>query len=75
MSGAGVEDEANIFSKIVSLKIAGQALGSLTAEHFGIVAQNIGSIKVGATQLPLLAGNSNDDFEISITGNLRVREI
>jgi len=75
MSGAGVKDEAGLFSKITSLKIGGQALGSLGPEHYGVVAEIVGSVKVGSTQLSLLSGASNDDLLVGITGNFKVNEI
>ncbi len=78
ISGSGAKDVATVFSKITSVTIGGQALGSLSGgDHFGFVAQNIGSFKVkaGTTTFPLLAGNSNDDFLVGLLGDLRVNEI
>lgn len=55
--GAGVRDQANHFSKIASITIAGQVLGTPTAgDNFGFVAQQIGSVKVGGTMVPLTTG-------------------
>lgn len=56
-SGAAVRDQANHFSKIASITIAGQVLGTSTAgDNFGFVAQQIGSVHVGGTVIPLSAG-------------------
>ncbi len=78
MSGAGVKNVATVFSKITSIVIGGQVLGTVGAgDHFGFVAQNIGSFKVknSVTTFPLLAGNTNDDFLVGLLGDLRVNEI
>ena len=54
LSGAGVRDQANHFSKIASITIAGQVLGTAAAgDNFGFVAQQIGSVQVGGTVIPL----------------------
>lgn len=45
------------------------------ADHFGIVAENIGPVKIGGTPLALLLGNSNDDFLAGIPGDFKVNEI
>lgn len=76
VSGAGVKDVAGLSSKITSLTIGGQAYGSPSVlDHFGIVAENVGSLKVGGTVLTLFAGNGNDDFAIGLFPDFRVNEI
>jgi hypothetical protein len=71
-----VNDDPLVFSKIVSLTIGGQALGTIAGgDHFGIVAENVGVVKVGGTIQPTIAGNSNDDFAVGITGDFKVNEI
>jgi hypothetical protein len=67
-----------IISKIASILIKGTALGTLgTGNHFGFVAEQIGSFKVGTTKFTLTAGPSNDTtgLAVGITGDLRVREV
>jgi hypothetical protein len=47
-------------------------------DHFGFVAENIGSFKVktGTTTYSLIAGNSNDDLLLTILFNdTRLNEI
>ena len=79
ISGAGTKDVANVFSKITSTVIGGQVLGTVAgADHFGFVAENIGSFKVkgGITTFPRIAGNGNDDRLLSLfTNDLRLNEI
>jgi hypothetical protein len=76
MSGAGVKDDAQVFSKVASISIGGEALGALgLPEHFGIVAEVVGTVSVGGTVLPLSPGPSNDDFAVGITGDFRVNEV
>ncbi len=69
---------AGIVSKIASILIKGTALGTVGGtDHFGFVAQQIGSFKIGATAFPLTAGAANDNagLPVGITGDLRVREV
>jgi hypothetical protein len=70
MFGAGVKDVATVSSKITSIVIGGQVMGTptLVNDHFGFVAENIGSFKVkgGTTTYSLTAGNSNDDILLSL---------
>jgi hypothetical protein len=74
MTGAGVKDDAGISSRIESFEIDGQILGTVGGtDHFGIVAESIGVVKVGATTIPTTAGN--DDTTIGITGDFRLREV
>ena len=79
ISGAGVKDVANVFSKITSVVIGGQVLGTFSnSDHSGFVAENIGSFKVkgGTTTYSLLAGNSNDFQLLSLlTGDVGLDEI
>ena len=78
----GIND-ANLHSKIASLVIKGQALGTAAAgDHFGIVAQEIGSVKVGAITYPLTKLPFNDDLDandplllIGATNDFRVHEV
>jgi hypothetical protein len=66
-------------ARIASITIRGTALGSLFAggDHFGFVAQQIGSLKIGGTAIPLAPGPGNDLLGqlVGLTGDLRVREV
>lgn len=73
----GTDTTARI-SKIASITIKGTARGTLGAgDHFGFVAQQIGSFKIGTTAFPLTVGSANDlaGLPVGITGDLRVREV
>lgn len=76
MSMNYTKDVATISSRIASVTIGGQVLGTVGgADHFGIVAENVGAMTIGDTRLVLASGNSNDDFTIGITGDMRIHEI
>ncbi len=69
---------AKIVSKISSITIKGAAYGTLGAgDHFGFVAQQIGSFKIGTTAFPLTPAAANDlsGLLVGSTGDLRVREV
>jgi hypothetical protein len=78
ISGPGTVDSASAISHIARVVIGGQAMGSTPTlgDHFGFVAQHIGSFKVGNTNLPLNSG-PHDGLEtyIGITGDLSIREV
>lgn len=64
-----LDNSANLHSRIGSVMIKGQALGTVGgADHFGIVSESIGSVKVGASAETLTAGvdavplGATDDF-------------
>jgi hypothetical protein len=70
----------DIVSRIASVTIKGSIGGtSFTGDHFGFVAQRISAFKFGAVTLGLQGGAGNDlppdDFLVSATGDVRVREI
>jgi hypothetical protein len=76
MSGAGVTDVATVSSKITSLTIGGQVLGTVGgADFFAIMAENVVALKVGGTTIPLAAGSHNDDFFLGLTGDFKVQEV
>jgi hypothetical protein len=71
-----VKDEAGISSRIASLTIGGQTVGtSGGGDHYGVVAEAVGEVTVGGTTLSLTPGKSNDDFFVGITGDFKVNEI
>ena len=76
ISGPGVKDEAGIFSRIRSLFIAGQALGTVGGtDHFGVVAEKVSAVTIGGAVFAITIGNGNDDIAVGITGDFRVNEI
>jgi hypothetical protein len=75
MKGVAV-DQPTRSSRIASLTIAGEALGTPDGvRHFGVVAQSVGAVKIGGTPLVLHAGDTNDNLLVGITSNFRVREV
>ena len=73
-----MKDLPAVFSKIGSVAIGGQVIGTIGGtDHFGFVAENIGSfnVKGGRTRYALLSGNGNDDFVINLFGDVRIREV
>jgi hypothetical protein len=67
-------------ASIAKIVIKGRALGTPGgADHFGIVAEQIISCKIGPVPIPLLTGPGNDlppdDFSLSSTGDIRLREV
>lgn len=82
ISGAGVKDGAAVSSKISSVVIRGLVHGTpgIALDHFGFVAQTIGSFKVkgGTTTYSLVSGNGNDDLLLVPSlfgGDVRLNEI
>jgi hypothetical protein len=76
MAGPGVKDVATVSSQIGSLSIGGQARGTDGGtDFFGIVAENVVTLKVHGKTVPLKAGNSNDDVFVGLTGDFKVHEI
>jgi hypothetical protein len=69
-------DDPDIVSRIGVVVIKGQAVGTAAAgDHFGFVAEQVASLKVGGTTIPLTPGSNNDDAPVGATGDLRVREL
>ena len=76
MSGGSVKDDVNVFSSIGSITIGGQAMGTVGgADFYGFVAERVAAVKIGGLPLTLAADNSNDDFLVGVTGDLKVNEI
>jgi hypothetical protein len=66
--------------KIASNTISGRASGPPGGtDHFGLVAREIVSCKIGGVKLALQVGTANDlpptDFAVGGTGDVRVREV
>ncbi len=53
---------AAIIAKIASITIGGQVVGG--GNHFGFVAEQIGSVKVGGVTIPLTVGAHNDNRDL-----------
>jgi hypothetical protein len=76
-------NETEVFSRIASITIGGKVSGTAgSGDHFGFVAQKIGSLSMGGTAFPLKAGRSNDNvglvgakYELGSTGDVTVREV
>ena len=65
-------------AKIASIAIKGEVLGTVGgADHFGFVAEEIGSFSVGGTKFPLLKNALNDlaGFDVGATIDVKVREV
>jgi hypothetical protein len=80
ISGAGTTDNPGIVSSIAGLKIGGLVYGTpfsvSGSDHFGFVAQEVGSVKVGGFTAPLRPGADNDVIELApTTGDMTVREV
>ncbi|WP_146855568.1 DUF4394 domain-containing protein, partial [Brevifollis gellanilyticus] len=64
-----------VFSSIASVTIKGYASGTAAAsDHYGIVAEKIGTVKVGAASFVLAAGTDTAGHLIGTSNDLRVRE-
>jgi hypothetical protein len=65
-----------LFSRIASITIGGKVSGTAgSGDHFGFVAQEIGSLSVAGKESPLKSGRSNDNiglvsakFQLGSTG-------
>jgi hypothetical protein len=76
LSGVGVRDAPTAFARIARVTIGGQILGTVAAgDHYGIVAEDVGSLRIGGTVIPLTAPRHTDDVSVGITGDFEVREV
>ena len=70
-AGANVKDVATVSSKIGNLTIKGRAFGTTAlSDNFGVVAENFGTISINGNNIPLTAGNNNDDFFMGLNSQL-----
>lgn len=78
-TASGAKDDLAITSQIKSVSIGGHAMGTPADpninDHYGIVAESVGAVKIGGTPLVLTTGDHNDAFALGITGDFRVREL
>ena len=77
---ASSSDTSTTLSSIASIKIGGIINGTdfvaVPAEdHFGFVAEFIGSLSVNGVKQTLAAGPSNDDIALGSTGDFNLHEI
>lgn len=78
-----VGGSTTVVSRIASITIKGRAFGTVGgSDHFGFVAQEIGSLRIGGVVFPLTKGAANDDLDandplllIGSTNDMRVHEI
>ncbi|HKA06686.1 MAG TPA: hypothetical protein VKD71_05465, partial [Gemmataceae bacterium] len=67
-------DAPNIISKIGSINIAGEVMGTVGgADHFGFVAEQISSLMVGGQTIALTA--NKDVVNVGTTGDVALQEI
>jgi hypothetical protein len=75
-SPEAIEDR---IARIAGIIIGGQALGTpasvSASDHYGFVAEQIGSLSVSGTAIPLKAGAHNDNVSIGVTGDLNLLEV
>jgi hypothetical protein len=67
-----------VIAKIASITIKGAVLGSAAAaDHFGIVAEELGKLKIGGVLQPLIEGPGNDlaGIPLGTTDDVRAREV
>jgi hypothetical protein len=70
------KDNPIAFSKIGSVTIGGQVLGTIGGtDHYGFVAETIGSVHIGGTRVPTAPGMHTDDVSIGTTGDFSILEI
>lgn len=77
-SDALIADGNDVISKIASVTLRGEVLGSAgnATDGFGIVAQQIGKLKIGTTSVTLNKGASNDPPTLlGSTDDVRVDEV
>ncbi|HEV7403968.1 MAG TPA: hypothetical protein VGO11_13605, partial [Chthoniobacteraceae bacterium] len=72
--------KASIASKIASITIGGLIKGTTgggvnATDHFGFVAEQIGSFTVAGVAIPLMANAHNDNRAIGLTGDVTIHEV
>jgi hypothetical protein len=71
---SGAKDVQTVSSRVGSVTITGQAVGTVAgSDFFGIVAENVGLVKVGGVTFPTSA--NNDNFFVGIGGDFKVNEL
>jgi hypothetical protein len=77
ISGGGVTDSPGIVSRIGSISIGGEVLGTGSGAEFGFVAEGIGAFSLGGLSIPLSPGPHNDlrPLAVATTGDVTIHEI
>jgi hypothetical protein len=73
-----VSGGSSIIPRVASIVIKGSAAGTADeTDHYGIVAEYIGGLRVGAMQFPFMRGPRNDlgGFDVGTTFDLTAREV
>jgi len=71
----GMVGNASIKASIASIVIKGRATGTASdGDHYGIVAEQLGTVSIAGRKLPLTAP-AQDDMLVGIYGDFRVREL
>ena len=78
-----INDDLNLVSRIASIQIGGMISGTpVGGDHFGFVAQQIGSLRVGDTKVVFMSGAGNDNlsaadpaFTFGAFADVRAREV
>src|SRR5262249_20112187 len=77
ITGSGTTDRAGIVSKIGSVKISGETLGTPNSisgtDHFGFVAQELDSVKIAGKQITTLGGPGA--VPVGLTNDLAVLQV
>lgn len=67
---------ASVVSRIASIAIKGEVHGTAgSGDHFGFVAKQIGSVKVGAVSYQLAKNATDNPIEIGDTSDFTIREL
>jgi hypothetical protein len=72
-----VSDDPLLIARIAAISIAGAVRGTagLTTDHFGFVAQQVSSLRIGGVAVALTAGAGNDDRLIAGANDVRLLEV
>jgi hypothetical protein len=75
--GAGVTNNPAIVSRVGNVTIGGDVMVTAGTGHFGIVGQEIGSVRVGGQALRFMPGPGNDlaGLTIGSAGDVTIREV
>lgn len=75
----GGTDTVGILSRIASITINGQVFGTPASvnftDHYGFVAEQIGSLTIGTILTALVAGPHNDNLAVGETSDMKLHEV
>ena len=67
---------STLVSKIASITIGGVVRGTVGGtDHYGFVAQQIGSVTIAGSVIPLTAGAHSDNRSLGLDGDFRIHEV